>query len=75
MRGVAELRCKGLALVVEDVAEHDAGSFTKKPSGMRGTHAARPAADQCHLVIDSAHQEILTAGRTFARGYSKIADY
>ena len=53
--GVAQLVGERLALVVENVADHYVCALGDKHPGMRFTHAAGTAADQCDFSIHASH--------------------
>ena len=55
-RGVAEFVGQRLALVVEDVADDHFAALGDQRPGVRGAHAPRPAADQCHFSVHASHE-------------------
>ena len=54
-RGVADLVGQRLALVVEDVADHDLGALADEHPCMRGTHAPSAAADERNFSVHASH--------------------
>ena len=54
-RSVADVVGQRLALVVEDVADHDLGALLDEHPCVRGTHAAGAAADERNLSVHASH--------------------
>src|SRR2546430_1274973 len=48
----ADLRLDGLALLLQHVADDDARALAREQPGLRGTHAARAAADERNLACE-----------------------
>ena len=50
-----KLDSQGLALIVQHVADHHLRTLGYQQAGLRGTLAARPAAHEHHLVVETRH--------------------